>query len=45
MTNLLKYRVFAHGFCRLSATRGKMNGEAQKSYPQAFRLEQRKKVA
>ncbi len=45
MTKLLKYLNFAPVFCGLSRLHGKMKGEAQKSYPQAFRLQAYKKVA
>lgn len=45
MINLLKIMSFAPVFCGFAPTRGKIKVEAQKSYPQAFRLKAYKKVA
>lgn len=45
MTNFLKNMEFVPVFCGFWPVHGKMNVEAQKSYPQAFRLKAYKKVA
>jgi len=45
MIKSLNYMSFARFFCDVLRVHGKMNGEAQKSYPQAFRLRAYKEVA
>lgn len=45
MIELLKNNGFAPIFCGFAPARGKIKVEAQKSYPQAFRLKAYKKVA